>query len=403
MNKFFVYLLFIMSFFMGSLAHANSIALPNQTVADVKIHLISQMKQDGYLSEKMASEVANKYVLKEDGLTRISSISEAEKSNSTISNTNTANANTHTSIAWSDYFSWINFLKVGGVILFLIAFSGIIRNIIEGVWHLIIKVPTIIYQIVLLAMTLFGTMYPEKIWVSQAFYVALFCSFANIVLLGWIVATYKFIEEWFEKIFKLGIPVPSILSFWGMIYFGVLAFMYHSTVFGFFAAICLSGVFSFGLYYMPGVLTLYFKENMLSAVVFGHILVLGLYGFMHAHGLYVEQMQYFNAGIQYYCTVALAVALLCGSSPFVKDKAVGLYVLMFIGIFFLASAGYFFWDMKVAASIIFCFFALFVIEWVGYLGYQGGLIVGSGLLGAVLYGGSLLLEKYSSMIILSLS
>lgn len=403
MNKFFVYLLFIMSFFMGSLAHANSTALPNQTVADVKIHLISQMKQDGYLSEKMASEVANKYVLKEDGLTRVSSISEAEKSNSTISKTNTANANTHTNIAWSDYFSWINFLKVGGVILFLIAFSGIIRNIIEGVWHLIIKVPTIIYQIVLLAMTLFGTMYPEKIWVSQAFYVALFCSFANIVLLGWIVATYKFIEEWFEKIFKLGIPVPSILSFWGMIYFGILAFMYHSTVFGFFAAICLSGVFSFGLYYMPGVLTLYFKENMLSAVVFGHILVLGLYGFMHTHGLYVEQMQYFNAGIQYYCTVALAVALLCGSSPFVKDKAVGLYVLMFIGIFFLASAGYFFWDMKVAASIIFCFFALFVIEWVGYLGYQGGLIVGSGLLGAVLYGGSLLLEKYSSMIILSLS
>lgn len=399
MNKLFVYLLLVMSFFVGSFAYANSEVMPNQTVADVKIHLISQMKQDGYLSDKKASEVVNKYVLKEDGLTNIGSMSPTAN-NSVI---NKVSMNTHTNIAWSDYFSWINFLKVGGVILFLIAFSGIIRNIIEGVWHLIIKVPTIIYQVVLLSMTVFGTIYPDKIWTSQAFYVALFCSFANIVLLGWIVATYKFIEQWFEKIFKLGIPVPSILSFWGMIYFGALALMYHSSVFGFFAAICLSGVFSFGLYYMPGVLTLYFKENMLSAVVFGHILVLSLYGFMHAHGMYVEQMQYFNAGIQYYCTVALAVALLCGSSPFVKDKAIGLYVLMFIGIFFLASAGYFFWDMKVAASIIFCFFALFVIEWVGYLGYQGGLIVGSGLLGAVLYGGSLLLEKYSSMIILSLS
>ena len=59
-----------------------------------------------------------------------------------------------------------------------------------------------------------------------------------------------------------------------MIYFGVLAIVYQSSVFGFFSAVGLSGIFSFSLIYFPGLLVFYFKENKLASVVFGHIIVL---------------------------------------------------------------------------------------------------------------------------------
>jgi len=79
------------------------------------------------------------------------------------------------------------------------------------------------------------------------------------------------------------------------------------------------------------------------------------------------------------------------------------YALMFVVLFFLANYGYFFMDLKVIGSIVSCFFVLLVLEWLGYIGFKGGLIVGCATLGASLYALSLLLEKYGSMIILSLS
>lgn len=64
---------------------------------------------------------------------------------------------------------------------------------------------------------------------------------------------------------------------------------------------------------------------------------------------------------------------------------------------------YFFWDLRVIASIIFCFFALFIIECVGYWAYRRGFITGTAALGGLLYGCSLLLEQAGSLIILKLS
>lgn len=354
------------------------------TKADIKIELIEDMKKDGYLSDKMATEVSGKYITEEDKKPLIeTSLKESS------------------SITWQKWLSWTNFLKVLGVILFLVAFSGIISKIIVGMWIFIVAVPTIIYQSVFLGLFGVGLINPQMISESQAFYIVLFSSFAILMVLAWITESYPKVLVFIKKLFNFGIPFESILSFYGMLYFGALAWFYQSSIFGFFAAVCLSGVFSFTMKYVPGILFLDFKEKMLNAVVFGHLAVLVIY--VYFFKTMPEITKYFDIGIQYYCTIAMGVGLLLGSSPFYKRGSTAGYALLFVVIFFLASYGYFFLDLKVVGSIVACFFLLFAFEWLGYFGFKGGVIIGCTILGASLYSLSMFLEKYGHMIILSLN
>lgn len=388
-------LLFIKILFISAILLMSNFAVAqnNKTIADIKIELISSMEKDGYLSQKMAGEVAQKY------------ITEADKT--TLSKTITTNAaqveqaKVKSSISWTDYLSWINFFKVIGIIFLLIAFSSFIKQIISGLWVFIAAVPVIVYQAVFLAVGMVGIFRPDLISVSQQFYVALFSAFANLIVIGWIITTHKKFAEFIAKLFNLGIPPSCVASFYGMLYFGALAYFYQSSIFGFFAAVCLSGVFSFGLYYMPGILYLNFKESMLPAVVFGHLVVLAVYTFIFKN--HPELTMFFDAGIQYYCTIALGVGLLVGASPFYKKESAIGYAALFVILFFTASYGYHFYNMQVVASIIFVFFVLFILEWIGYIGYKTGAIIGAAIIGGSLYATAMLFEKYGSMLILSMN
>lgn len=354
------------------------------TKADIKIELIQGMKKDGYLSDKMATEVSGKYITDEDKKPLVETV-----------------VTKGSSIQWQDWLSWTTFGKVAGTILLLIAFSGVLKKVVLGLWFLIAAVPQYIYQAVFSALFITGLVRPDVIWESQAFYIALFSSFALIMVLAWIAEAYPKVLLAIKKLFNWGIPFESILSFYGMIYFGALAWFYQSSIFGFFAAVCLSGMLSFTMKYVPGILFLDFKEKMLNAVVFGHLAVLVVY--VYFFRTMPEITKYYDIGIQYYCTIAMSVGLLVGASPFYKrGSAVG-YALLFVVLFFLASYGYFFLDLKVIGSILTCFFVLLVLEWLGYIGFRGGLIAGCAVLGAALYGASMLLEKYGHMLILSLN
>lgn len=354
------------------------------TKADVKIELIKEMKKDGYLSDKMATEVSGKYITEADKKPIVETV-----------------VTKGSSISWQEWLSWTNFFKVLGVILFLIAFSGLLKKIVLGMWHLIVAVPQFVYQTVFLGLFSTGLLRPDLIWESQAFYVVLFSSFAFLMVLAWVAEAYPKVLAFVKKFFNLGIPFESILSFYGMLYFGALAWFYHSSIFGFFAAVCLSGVFSFTMKYVPGILFLDFKEKMLNAVVFGHLAVLLIY--VYFFRTMPEITKYYDIGIQYYCTIAMSVGLLVGASPFYKRGTALGYAVLFVALFFLASYGYFFLDLKVIGSIVSCFFVLLVLEWLGYIGFQGGLIAGCAVLGASLYAVSMLLEKYGQMLILSLN
>lgn len=354
------------------------------TKADIKIELIQNMKKDGYLSDKMATEVSGKYISEEDKKPLVETV-----------------VTKGSSIQWQDWLSWTNFGKVAGTILILIAFSGVLKKIIKGMWKFIVAVPPIVYQTGFIGLFGVGLIRPDLIWASQAFYIALFSSFAFIMVLAWIAEAYPSVLAFIKKLFNIGVPFESVVSFYGMLYFGVLAWFYQSSIFGFFAAVCLSGMLSFTMKYVPGILFLDFKEKMLNAVVFGHLAVLVVYVYFFRN--MPEITKYYDIGIQYYCTIAMCVGLLVGSSPFYKrGSAVG-YALLFVVLFFLASYGYFFLDLRVIGSIVTCFFVLLVLEWLGYIGFRGGLIAGCAVLGAALYGASMLLEKYGHMLILSLN
>lgn len=379
-NKFSALLFATLLFLFSSFSFGAETATP--TIADIKTNLISAMEKDGYLSQKMASEVAQKYISEADKVPISKAIQESK------------------SVSWSEYLSWINFIKIVAVGFLLVAFSGAIKRVIEGLWHIIVAVPVIVYQSVFLTIGLFGIFRPDLIWESQYFYIATFFSFSNLIVFSWILETQPKIVEKIKQIFSFGIPISCVASFYGMVYFGILALSYESSLFGFFAVVCLSGVFSFGLHYSTGTLTLYFKENMLPSVVFGNLIV--IIGYIAIFKTFPEHTTYFNSGIQYYCTIAMCVGLLVGAAPFYKsDVSLG-YSLLFIVIAIFASFGYFFYDLQVMASIIFFFFILFILEWIGYLCIQTGFIIGSAIAGGTLFGIAKLFEHYGSMIILHL-
>lgn len=358
-----------------------------RTAGDIKTELIKQMQKDGYLSERMAKEVAGKYVSPGDFRETAAGAVKTEASQPSV---------------WSRYMSWVNLIKVVALICFLVVFYETVLKVAKALWTYVIKVPSIVYQLVFLSLTGLGTLWPAAIWPSQAFYLALFCGFANVLLLAWIADTYKVVPETLKKVIPLFRRAPaSTACALGMVYFGALALMHQSSIFGFFAAVCLSGVLSFYMVYTPGTLYLKLDERMLKGVVFGHLIVLAAYCAVRTNGIHWESIQYFEAGLEYYCTIGLSLALLIGASPWPSRAHRNRYLALFIVLAVLASLGYLFLDLKVIASILLCFFVLLVLEWIVYLGFKTNMLIGAGALGASLYAIAVLLEKYSSLIILS--
>lgn len=360
-----------------------------QTLAEAKDQLLQQLQAEGSITEDAAKKARENYILEEDKARII-----GDAKNNAIVDANQENSES----SWTQYLSLINFIKVLAVILLLVAFSGIIKNLIHRFWELIAKVPVWVYQAGFLAATLYASFFPASISASQFFYIALFGIIGNLILLVWILNWWDKLRDKLIQLLDIGIPLMSIVSFLLTIYFGAFAIAYQSSLLGFFAAVTLSGVFTFSLFYMPGVLFLQFKENALSAMVFGHLIVLIIYVTLLLLGVAGEYLVYFNAGIQYYCTLAMGIGLLVGSSPFYKSASL-FYFITFIAVCAAATLIYFFTKLTGMAIILYVLFVLVFLEWIAYLGFKTGVITGLILIGGLLFGLALLLEKYASVIL----
>lgn len=363
--------------FLSTPAFAQQSVNPEQ----VKLNLILQMAEDGFLSEKMTKEAQTAYINQEK-------LKTYSPTSSPVAETN----------KWTDYLSLFNFGKVVAVILFLVCFSGIIKKIVAKLWFVVVKVPVIVYQGLFMTGTLIATFTPHLIWSNHSFYIALFGAFANLIVLGWIVSTYRKVQYWFAKIFNIGVPVETVASFWAMVYFAGLAFLYNSQIFGFFAVVSLSSILSFSLYYTGGTLWLYFKDNRLGAVVFGHLVILVAYIGLDMTGQFSTQIALFETGLKFYCTIALCTGLIWGSAPWGSSKGVAFYSVLMLMTFIAGVIGYHLLDLKAIGTIIICFFIIFALDWIAYIGSRCGFIVGTGIAGAVLYGSIDALERYGPQI-----
>ena len=370
--------------------HTSSIAGAPATEAQVKLEFIGQLEKDGYLSGKLADEARVKYVDPRQ-LT-------APGASPAVS------AQTPKDSLWDRYFSLIGFAKVVAVVLFLVAFWGTVTNLIKGVWHLLVQIPAYAYQVPFLAASVYATLVPQAIWASQAIYVALLAAFVNLIIVGWVLAMYPKLAKALAQLFRLGIPVASVVSFWLMLYFGALALHYESAIFGFATAVCFSSMLSFGLYYSRGTLSLEFNEKALFAVVFGHLAVVIAYVLTKASGHYPASFEVFAGGVEYYSTIAMCVGLLCGSFPsYKKDNTTASMSMLFILVLMMAAAAKFILGQDVIGNLVVCFFILFMLEWIAYVGYKTGVIVGSAVTGAALYGVAMFFERHSSFLVLTMS
>jgi len=368
--------------FFGAAAIAQT-APQDKTTADIRLELLQKMQQDGFLSDKMAQEARLKYV-------------DPKAVNAPVVKGQTPDSPS----LWERYVSWVNFFKVVAVLLLLVAFSGAIAKLGHRLKTIILLVPTPVYQAALLSASVFGTFWSGNFLAQEAYYLRLFCTFSNLVLLAWIVSSLPRLQAFMASLAQKGVPVDVLACAIGTLYFGSLAIFNASLLLGFIAAMCLSGVFSFGVLYAPGLLVLFFAESRMAAVIIGHLLVLGSYAGLKISGGLPPQASVFAAGIEYYASIALGVGFLVGASPFrEKGASTVAYFCLFLLTLVAAITGYFFFDLKVIGTIM-CFFGLLLaLEWIGFFSHKAGFIPFAAIMGAVLYGLAMLLEANSHLII----
>jgi hypothetical protein len=213
--------------------------------------------------------------------------------------------------------SLANAVKVVAVSLLLVAFSRVITKIVKRTWRFLAKVPVEVYQAVFASSALLGLLGSPQFTPAHAFSVALFSSFAFLLTVRWIVESHPAIVRTAQRLKQRGWPVYTVLWHSGILYFGVLAMMHASRVFGLAAAVVYSAWNSFGVAYEPGVLTLGFVEGggHLSQAVVGHLAVLVPFSAAQAARALPARLVVFEVGINYYLTLAFGVALLIGASP----------------------------------------------------------------------------------------
>lgn len=369
MTRFFAVIAFVLMMFAPGAYAAD--AAP-QTANQVQQELIQKLVSEGYMTAASAAAATPSI----------------QQSNAKVAAEET----------WTRHLSWVNLIKVVAVILLLVAFSGVIVNIVKGVWMLIIAVPTYVYQGAFLAVSLTATILPAVQPMSQGFYLALFGSFANLILAYWVISVYPQVQAFLKKLFSLGIPEFIIASLWATAYFAALAFTYNSAVFGFFAVVGFSGIFGFGLYYMPGVLFLKTEESALSSLIWSHTLLLIAYGVV-GHITTIPYIELFRAGIEYYMTVAIGVAFLIVMSPWGRNKEAVNNMIPFTLCLLAANLGYAYLNLHSIGAVFDIFVVLLALEWIGYMAWSGGLIIGTMCTGVILYAGALVLEKNGAAII----
>lgn len=184
---------------------------PVVTRATIKFELLQALADDGIITAEQKSAAAAKYTAKDD-TTRLVAYTDDE--------------------SWTRHVTWSLTLKCLGLLLLFAAMWGWVKEFARHFNGWLRKIPLVVYQGVLLSISLAGLIVPHLIYPAHAFDLALFCAFSTPLLLVWLVGTNNFLQGILAYFFFNGLVARYLLPTLGAAYFLTLAVVYNSQILG---------------------------------------------------------------------------------------------------------------------------------------------------------------------------
>jgi len=393
MNKTLIHFLltiFLLSFSFGSFATENSEVKYNEK-GQIILQTIETLEKSGYITTKNANDAKKEMVFNQESL-----IKYQDSINKTISENEVKN----NEVSFTDFFSFIGFLKFAGIVMLLIAAKGIVFKFIK----VIALLPPILYQSIFLTASVFLTFYPETVTVAQSFYLSVFCIFMNVIIFASIVAVYPFVFLKILSSLSFKIKPEILIPFYLTAYFGFFTLYLESQFIGIFTLISFVSMFGFtmgtsGLCTWIG----YEKDDYINSSLFINGVIVVLYSLAHIYDINIPYIEFFSVGIQYVCGLVFAITLLIYSSFFYEDdEKFAIFVFFMLLFEGLSLTALYLFNLPVIPVIMNTVFFIFALEWIGYLSSKASGIVMAFTLGLSLWGVGILLESYPEIFVTSL-
>ena len=367
----------------GSSPEENNFDELNAKNTDAKfaMELIDSLESDGLITKENAFKAKSKYIFNAETKSLIKSVEKEVDDD----------------VSWVEYISLVNIIKLVATIFILIALKLFIFVFLNFFIVAIKSVPTIVYQSLLLSGGLFISIMPELISESEVFYLALFGSFVSLFSVVWMLGENNKLVAKFFDFMGLKESQQTIFLICFAIYFGAFAIEYESSVFGLLSVVGLVGATGFFISKVSSGVILYIKDDEYIPIVgLANFIILFVYSVVMVSGFNIMYIEYFSVGIEYVCSLALAVSLVISASPWYKTK--GAFFVCALMFFVLSSILSLllsvFYNIGVPSAFINTFFVFFVMEWLGYYSKRFGMVVATSIVGFSLYGFALVLEKY---------
>lgn len=353
-----------------------------ETVSTVKENLIESLSQSGYLDKDKTSEIKNKFITKEDTTRQVIANAVSPESETT----------------WHKYVTWINLFKILGILLILIAMGKFVKKIVKQLLFFLISIPLIIYQLIVLALSLTLTFLPAEVpfLSSEKVYIVLLGALSNIAALAWIISKNKKLSEVIQKLFgRNPILVAAKGGILAMLYFSYFTLSLPSYLFGFLSVV------SFSIFITSSFIWVISKfkkteiedKDILLSLLFIHTLALVVYI------LSPLDLSYFDKGVQYIFSGIILFLLISNTVPEIENKMKLFYSVYFTIITFLSLASYVYFDTKLISTLVFTGYYIFIFMWLAYYTFKANMIIGLMTVGLTLYGSALLLEKFGSYLV----
>lgn len=338
--------------------------------------VIYQLEKDGFIDKETSIKAIDHY-----------------KNNKELNNQLSEQFNKEKT-SWTQYITFMNILKLIGIVLILIATRGILYKIIKSMLFIIIAVPLILYQTAALILGVMLTYNPEFFWAKEAFYVNLFGSTLNIIVVGWIMYTYEgvlnAIIKFLNKI-KISEDVFVLSLLTG--YYYHLSLLENSIFYGTISIIFFSGL---SIYLICKSLKGLDEKDVLYISKFFGLTLFSLFIFLDIKNINSVLLDNLMFGLEYISSFIVIVSLLILSSPFFnKKKAIFsliiIAILSTISLIFGMNNGY----IEVS-GLINTLVLITIFQWIFYLIKDNNYIVVYLVTGILLFGTGKLIESYQN-------